>query len=226
MRALVVLGGAAAACAIAWLTATASASTADQLADGPDAPAIGNLQQPVLSPVVDTVTPVLARDLAGTATRLAGVVETDATSAVPAPIDAVGHLAVAATDHAQTTEPAAEPPPAVLDTARKIRAPRTPVSSGPGNRPAEFSPAVIPVRAVAAAEQPHADHQPEHGAGDFTGHSWLPSCTVSASAGFDHCFGEAWQPAAAEDPQPAHRRDDVLRLGVQAAEIQPGITPD
>ncbi|MEV7097293.1 hypothetical protein AB0M80_31010 [Amycolatopsis sp. NPDC051045] len=259
-RALVVIGGAAAACALAWLTATASADTVTQVADGPIEPgspavvtAIGHPEPPVLSPVTDSVpvvrrahdaaTPALApvRDLSGAAAhpaRLAEVLETNVTSAVPATVVAVGRIAVAATDLAGLSTPAeglhdhGEKPPVALGTAGSDDALPAPADSDPRKRSAGRFPATIPVRAAATAVagQLHADDRPEHGAAGPAGRSWLPSCVVPASAGLtaghDHSGGDVAQSRPVEHPQPSHRRNGVLGRAVTAAEIQPGVTPD
>ncbi len=134
VRALVVIGGTAAACVIAWLTATASASTVTQVTDGPIgsgvpavASAIGDPQPPVLSrvatsvPVVgrvgDAATPARARvrGLSGAAAhtaRLADVLDasvTHAVASVPATVRVVGRIAVTATDLTGQVVPADGP---------------------------------------------------------------------------------------------------------------------
>ncbi len=134
VRALVVLGAAVAVCAIAWLTATASASTVTQVTDGSigsGSPAvvttIGASQPAVLSQVTgsvpvarhapDSVTPALGRvhDLSGAVThtaRLADVLETSATHAVASVRTtalAVGRVAMAVTDLTGLLAPADGP---------------------------------------------------------------------------------------------------------------------
>jgi hypothetical protein len=181
VRALVVLGGAAAVSAIAWLTATASASTVTQVTDGPigsGSPAavttIGDPQPTVLSQVTgsvpvqhahDSVTPALARvhDLPGAAThtgRLAEGLETSATQAVravPATVLAVGRIAMAATDLTGLVAPAAGPRDHVeklhagLDSAGPDDAMHPPANRGQRERSAGLSSAAIPVRAATTA---------------------------------------------------------------------------
>lgn len=253
VRALVVLGGAAAVSALAWLSATASASTVTQITDEPIAsvvPAvvttIGQPQPSVLAPVVgsvpvvrraqDAVTPALSRvrDLAGAAAhpaRLADVLETNVTHAV-------GRIAVAATDLVGLGTPAESPrdhvdtPSAGLGAVRPDDASGAPVHSDPRNRSAGRFSATTPVRAATTAvvARLHADHRSERGAGGPAGDAWLPSCVVPAGAGLtaghDQGCGDVAQSRPAEDPQPSHRRNGVPRRAVTAAEIQPGVTPD
>ncbi len=227
-RALVVVGGAAAACAIAWLTATASASTVTEVTDGPIATVVTSAGT---VPVVrQAAAPVMGevRGLSGAAAHTARLA-TRVVASVPATVVEVGRTAVATLvppvegprDHVE--KPAADP-----DVARADHATRAPASSGPRERFAAFSSA-IPVRAVVGSRL-HADHRSEHGAGGIGGHSWLPSCVGAASAGLtaghDRNFGDAIQEAAAEHPQPSHREHGVLHRAVASAEIQPGVTPD
>ncbi|MGK3200678.1 hypothetical protein [Amycolatopsis sp. MEPSY49] len=223
-RALVVVGGAAAACAIAWLTATASASTVTDVADGPIASA-GSLPvvRQAAAPVLDEV-----RELSGAAAHTARLA-TRVVAAVPATVVEVGRTAVTAlVPPADGPRDHVEKPVAGADVARSADAPRASASSGPRERFAALSSA-IPVRA-AVGSQPHADHRSEHGAGGLDGQSWLPSCAGAASAGLtaghDRNCGDAIQEAAAEHPQPSHREHGVLHRAVASAEIQPGVTPD
>ncbi|MEV6647763.1 hypothetical protein [Amycolatopsis sp. NPDC051371] len=215
----------------------------------------GDAQSPMLAQVTgsvplvrrahDAATPTLARvrDLSGAAAqtgRLADVLETSVTHAaasVPATVLAVGRIAVTATDltglAAQADAPRdhVEQSPLGPDVVGRNDATRAPADSGTRERSAGLSPVAIPVRAAttAIAGQAHADHGSDHGA-TGRGRSWLPSCVVPAnaglSAGHDRGCGDAVQPPAADHPQPSHRRNDVLRRAVTAAEIQPGITPD
>ncbi|WP_410671412.1 hypothetical protein [Amycolatopsis sp. cmx-4-68] len=216
VRALVVVGGAAAVSAIAWLTATASASTVTQVTDGSASPAvvttIGDPQPPALVtdsvPVVrrahDAAAPVLARvrDLSGAAapaTRLTEVLETSVTRAVravPGTVVAVQRIAGTATALTGLVAPAegardyVEQPPAGPDAARRDDPTRTPANGGPRERSAGLSPAAIPnrVATTAIASQLPADHRSGHGVDGLGGRSWLPSCVGPASAGLtaDH----------------------------------------
>jgi hypothetical protein len=257
VRALVVIGGAAAVSAIAWLTATASASTVTEIANGPGSPAVvtaidhsppSALAQvthsvPVVRHAHDAATPALAgvRDLSEAAAypaRLADVVETSVTHAVPGTVVAVRRIAGAATAltgpaaPAESTRDHVEPPPAGPDAARSDDAPRTPANSGSRERSAGRFAAPGPVRVAATevARQLPADIPAEHGAGGLAGRSWLPSCVVPASAGFtsghDRSGDDAVQPPAADHPQPSHRGNGAQHRAVTSAEIQPGVTPD
>jgi hypothetical protein len=255
VRALVVIGGAAAVSAIAWLTATASASTVTEVANGSPAvvTAVDHWQPPALSQVTDSVpvvrhahdaaAPALAgvRDLseaAASPARLADVVETSVTHVVPGTVVAVRRIAAAATE---LTEPAApaegtrdhiEQPPTGPDAARPDDAPRAPANSGSRERSAGLFAAASPVRVATTevAGQVPADVPSERGAGGLAGRSWLPSCVVPASAGFtsghDRSGDDAVQPPAAEHPQPSHRGNGAQHRAVTSAEIQPGVTPD
>jgi hypothetical protein len=209
-RALVVIGGAAAVSAIAWLSATASASTGTQDVDGPigsGVPAvvstIGDPRPPVLLQVAVPVarhaggaaTSALAqvRDLSGVAaqTDALGTSASRAVASVPAAVLAVGRVAVAATDLTDLVAQADKPSdhnensPAGSDAAGPGDGTSAPADSGLRERSAGISPAAIPVHAATAriAGQPHADSQSEHGAGGLPGRSWLPSCVVPANAG-------------------------------------------
>lgn len=220
-RALVVLGGAAAACAIAWLTATASASTVTEVTDGPIAsagslPVVGQAAEPVLS------------ELSGAATHTARLA-TRVVASVPATVVEVGRTAVTAlVPPADGPRDHVEKPLVSPEVARADDVTRASASSGPRERIAPFSSA-IPVRA-AVGSQLHADHRSDHAAGGIDGESWLPSCVGTASAGLtaghDRNFGDAIQEPAAEHPQPSHREHGVLHRAVASAEIQPGVTPD
>ncbi|WP_410638085.1 hypothetical protein [Amycolatopsis sp. lyj-346] len=244
MRALVVTGGAAAACAFAWLTATASASTVTDIADGPlgkGSPAVeittDDPQPPVLVQVADSAPAVQgARDAAA---RLVDRLETNvpyAVDALPATVAAVGRIAVAATELASAPTDGvrddAEKPAAGLDTPAPDDASRAPVNSLPRERSADISSAMLPLRVVAAevAGQLPADDRADHGADDLGGRSWPPSWTVSANAGpasgHDRGCGDVAQPDAGEHPQQWYRKTGVQHRAVTAAEIQPGVTPD
>jgi len=229
VRALVVLGGAAAACAIAWLTATASASTVTEVTDGPIASAVPGVVTSVGSvPAVrQAAAPVLGevRGLSGAAAHTARLA-TRVVASVPATVTEVGRTAVAppappadsARDHVE--KPAAGP-----DADRADDVTRAPASSGPRERAASRA---IPVH---AASRPHADHHgAEHGEGGTGGQSSLLSCVGPASAGFTvghgRNFADAIRETAAVHPQASHRRHGVLRATVASAEIQPGVTPD
>jgi hypothetical protein len=254
-RALVVIGGAAAVSAIAWLTATASASTVTQDADGPIGSVVttvGDPRPPVLAQVAGAVpvarhadsaaTSALAqvRDLSGVAaqTEALGAGASHAVASVPAAVLAVGRVAVAATDLTDFVAPAGKPsdhnenPPAGSDAAGPADSAPAPADSGPRERSAGLSPAATPVHAATAriAGQSHADSRSEHGAGGLPGRSWLPSCVVPANAGLtaghDHGCGDAVQASAADHPQPVKSRNGVLRRAVTSTEIQPGTTPD
>ncbi|KDN17604.1 hypothetical protein DV20_35345 [Amycolatopsis rifamycinica] len=250
VRALVVAGGAAAACALAWLTATASASTVTEVTDGPlgagvpaVAATIGDAEPPVLGHVPmarDTAAPAVARvrALPGAATdpaRLTDLVKTDAVSATVA---AVGRFAAAATELTGLDTPAAgspdhagHAPAGLLDSAGPDDVSRAP-HSVPRKRSAGLFPATTPVRVIAhaVAGRLPAGHRADRGAEDSGGRSWLPSGTVSANAGpasgYDRGCGDVAQPFAAERPQSPPCRNDVSRSAVTAAEIQPGVTPD
>jgi hypothetical protein len=242
VRALVVIGGAAAVSAIAWLSATASASTVTPATDEPIGSsasavvtAIG--EPPVLSRVAgsvpvarDAATPALARvrDLSGAAAHtvpLADVLETS-----------TNILAGAATDLTGLVVPADSPSdhisPAGPDVEASNHLTRAPANSSLRERPAGHASAAIPVRAVLPeiAGQPDTDHPSAHGAGGPAGGSWLPSCVVPASAGLtaghDRGCGDAVETSEAEHTQPSHRRNDVLSRAVTSVEIQPGVTPD
>jgi hypothetical protein len=251
VRALVVIGGAAVACAIAWLTATASASTVGQVVDEP----IGSSAPAVVTTIADPQPPVLSRvkgsvpvaqqaatsALAGAAahtTRLAGVLDTSATRAVasvPVAVRAVGRIAVAATG---LTAPAGSPrdhienPPVGSGAAGQHAFTHARVDSGPQERPAGRSSTAIPARAAMPeiAGRPLTDRPSEHGADGLAGRSWPPSCVIPASAGFtaghDRGCGDAVQPFAAEHPQSSLRRSDGSCQAVTSAEIRPGVTPD
>jgi hypothetical protein len=252
-RALVVIGGAAAVSAIAWLSATASASTVTQDADGPIGSVVTTVGDP-RPPVLSQVAVPLARHADGAATSALAQVrdlseaaaQTEALSAgashavasVPAAVLAVGRVAVAATDLtdfvAQADKPSDhnENSPAGSDAAGPGDSTPAPADSGPRERSAGFSPAAMPVHAATAqiVDQSHADSRSERGAGGLPGRSWLPSCVVPANAGFtaghDHGCGDAVQAPAADHPQPAKSRNGVLRRAVTSTEIQPGTTPD
>ena len=254
-RALVVIGGAAAVSAIAWLTATASASTVTQVTDGPTRPGIpavatstGDPQPSVLSPVIgsvpvarhadDAMTPALARvrELPGAHTgRLADVLETSVTYAVPVAVKRIG---VAATNLTGLTGLAAladgprdhvEISPAGPDLAGPNDLTRAPENTGLRQGTAGLSSAAIPVHPATTAI-PHAAPRSDHGVGGHAGRSWLPSCVVPASAGsaagHENSCGDVVQPPAAEHPQLPHRRNGVLCPAETSAEIQPGVTPD
>jgi hypothetical protein len=134
VRALIVIGGAAAVCAIAWLTATASASPVTQVTDGlirsgipTAATPSGDPQLPVLSqvtssaplvrPARDAATPVLARvrDLSGAAAhtgRLVDLLDTNLTQAmatIPATVLMVRRVAESATDPTGPVTPTEDP---------------------------------------------------------------------------------------------------------------------
>ncbi|MDQ7805861.1 hypothetical protein Q5425_19125 [Amycolatopsis sp. A133] len=248
------VGGAAAVSALAWLTATASASTVTQVADGPigsAAPAvvttIGDAQPPVLLQVTDAVpvvrdaaTPALARtrELSGAAAHTARLADVLKTSAVPATVLAVGRIAATATDLTGLAEPAdsprdyVEPPVAGTDAAGPDDLTRAPANSTPREGSAGRSSVAIPVRAAttAIAGPLHTDARSDHGASGFAGQWWLPSCvvppTAGLSSGHDRSCGDVVQPPSAEHPQPSHRRNRVLHQAVASAEIQPGVTPD
>ncbi len=244
VRALVVLGGAAAVSAIAWLTATASASTVTPVTDGPigssasavvttigESPVLARVAVPVARHADDAATPALARvrDLSTHTPRLADVLETSAS--VP-----INILAVAATDLTGLVAPADSPSDHIAPVGPDAAAPndltRAPATSEPRERPAGHASASIPVRSVMPeiAGQPDTDHPSAHGTSGPAGESWLPSCVVPASAGLtaghDRGCGDAVQPSEAEHAQPSHRRNDVLRRAVTSVEIQPGVTPD
>ncbi|WP_372669967.1 hypothetical protein [Amycolatopsis kentuckyensis] len=226
-RALVVLGGAAAACAIAWLTATASASTVTEVTDAPIAvvqpPALDSI--PVVRQARGAAAPAVARvrELSGAAAHTARFA-TGVVASVPATVVSVGRTAVA-----EPGAPAAGPrdhlekPAAGPGVAEASGSTRATASSGPRERSAAFS-SVVPVRA-GVVSQPHT--RSEHGDG---GRSWLLSCVGPAVAGFtaghDRNFGDAIQESAAVRPQPSHHGYGVLRRAVASAEIQPGVTPD
>ncbi|MEV6640594.1 hypothetical protein [Amycolatopsis sp. NPDC051371] len=212
-RALVVIGGAAAVSAIAWLTATASASTVAQVTDGPGTQAAVttavDAQAPVLTQVTgsvplvrrahDAATPTLApvRDLSGAAAhagRLDDVLETSvahAAASVPATVLAVGRIAVTATDLTGLVAPTDAPSRHVEksladpDAAGPSDPMRATADSGPRKQSADLSSVAIPVRvaATAIARQLHTDPRSDHGAGVLGGRSWMPSCVVPASAG-------------------------------------------
>ncbi|SEF29506.1 hypothetical protein SAMN05421837_104728 [Amycolatopsis pretoriensis] len=231
LRALVVLGGAVAACAIAWLTATASASTVTEVADGPIASAAAGVvpsagEVPLVRQARDTAVDRV-RVLSGAAAHTARLA-TRVVASVPATVVEVGRTAVAAlvppvAGPREHVEKSAGPVVAVADDVTSAPAP-----GGQRERSTFRSPA-IPVRA-AAVSRSHADDRSEPGARGNSGQSWPPSCVGPASAGFtaghDRNCGDAIQEAAAVHPRPSHRRNGVRSRAVAAAEIQPGVTPD
>lgn len=212
-RALVVIGGAAAVSAIAWLTATASASTVTDEPISSNVPAVVSTidypPSPVLPQVTDTVPvvrrapdaapPALARvgDLSGAAAhtaRLVGVLETSATHAVasvPVTVLAAERIAVAATGLTGLITPADGPldhigdAPEVSAAAGPNDLAHAPANSGGRERPADRAVAMVPVSpaTTAIAARPRVHPRSDHGAGGLPGRSWLPSCVVPASAG-------------------------------------------
>ncbi|MDS0137524.1 MULTISPECIES: hypothetical protein [unclassified Amycolatopsis] len=218
-RALVVVGGAAAACALAWLTATASASTVTQITDGP----LG-----MAAPVLPAVPELPSVDPA----RLADLVQSQVPQAIPAAVAAVGRIA--ATGPTELDSPAKDPrdhaEKASLSAARPIDAPPALVDSVPRERPAEPASATVPVRVVTTTGPLPADLQAEHGGEDPGGRSWPPPCSISANAGpasgQDRGYGDVVLPDFANQAQSVRCRNGVSHRDVVSAEIRPGVTPD
>lgn len=227
LRVLVVVGGAAAACALGWLTATASAGT---LTDAPlDAPAVVTGSVPVVHDVASGAVADTAR-LAGTLEEHVG----HAVDSVPATVAAVQRIAATATGLAKRDAPArssAATPSA--GAAEPDDASRTSVDSAPRERSAVLLPAATAGRGAgttAAAGRTPADHRAGDGVADPGRAPWLPpsaiSADVGAASGHDRGSADAVQPYSAEHAQPAHRRNGVPHRAVTEAGIQPGVTPD
>ncbi|MGW5743165.1 hypothetical protein [Amycolatopsis sp. NPDC003861] len=219
VRALVVVGGAAAACALAWLTATASASTVTQVTDGP----LG-----MAAPVLPVVPELPGVDPA----RLADLVKSQVPKAIPAAVAAVGRIAAAGPteldrpvegprDHAEKASPSA---------ARPVEAAPALVDSVPRERPAGPAPAMVPVRVVTTTGPLPADLQAEHGGNTPGGRLWPPPCSISANAGpasgQDRGYGDVVLPDSAPRAQSVRCRNGAPHRGVVSAEIRPGVTPD
>ncbi|MEU7790738.1 hypothetical protein [Amycolatopsis sp. NPDC049159] len=248
VRALVVIGGAVALSAVAWLTATAFASTITQIADGPGTPAVvtvaDDLKPPTLSAVTGaTPSLVRVRDLSRAVAhtdRLVDVLEanvTDAVASTPATVLAVGRIAVVAADSttglvgpADDARDLVEHPPAGPGAAGPEDSAGSSPGTGPKERPAGHSSAIAVGAATAAiASESRADQRADLGAGG-PGRSTLPSCVVPAStglaAGHDRSSSDAVQPPAAAHPRSSHSRNGVSCRAVTSTEIQPGVTPD
>ncbi len=224
-RALVVIGGAAAACALAWLTATASASTVTQIADDPVGTAVA---------IGDPVPPVVPGALAEPA-RLAGLVKSRVSQAIPATVGTVGRIALGATGRTGPASPVKGPSghaakPAGPGAAKPVDASPAREDSVPRQRSAGLFPATAPVRAAAATDPLPVDLRADHGVDGPGGPSWPPVETVSANAGpasgHDRGCGDVAPFHAVERPQFSDRRNAVSHRAVASAEIRPGVTPD
>lgn len=226
LRALVVIGGAAAACALGWLTATASAGT---LTDGPlDAPAVVTGSVPVVHHAA-------AGAVADTA-RLAGALEEHvghAVDSVPATVAAVRRIAATATGLTKRDAPARSSAATPSAGAAEPDDSRTSVGSAPRERSAGLLPVATTGRGVgktAVAGRTPVHHRAGDGVADPGRAPWLPLCAISADAGaapgHDRGSADVAPPRSAEPARPAHRRNGAPHRAVTEAGIQPGVTPD
>ncbi|WP_410587154.1 hypothetical protein [Amycolatopsis sp. lyj-23] len=253
IRALIVIGGAAAVSAVAWLMATASASTLTDAVDEPIASGVQAVVSATGGPtssvlphsdaaerIDEAATPVLAHvrslsEAAGTS-RLTDVLDTHAirtVTAVPATVLTLGHL----TDLAGILAPVGSPLEYVGKTpvASATTEPNDflPASAKTDPRGTSAGSAVATLRHAATTStgvQAHADLGPDSGAGEDGGRSGLQGCAVPAGAGFaaghDRGCGDVVQPRPEARLQSSRCWNRVLSHAVTAAEIQPGVTPD
>ncbi|QKV76809.1 hypothetical protein [Amycolatopsis sp. Hca4] len=238
VRALVVVGGAAAVSAVAWLTATASASTLTDITNEPigagvqtAVSAVSDPKPSVLPQAVERVDDV-ARGLSEAATRV-DVLHAHAIPAVttiPAAVltltDLTGNLESPDNPVEHVGKPPADPVAAESHDVRSAPA-KT------GSPEASTAPsAAFPLRPAAASAlgEAHADLGADHGLGGLGGRSGLQAYVVPATAAFaaggDRGCGDVAQPRSETRLQSSGRRNRVQQHAVVAAEIQPGVTPD
>ncbi|WP_410562153.1 hypothetical protein [Amycolatopsis sp. cmx-4-61] len=255
IRALVVIGGAAAVSAVAWLMATASASTLTDAADEPIGSgvqtvvsAIGD-PKPSLLPqlgaaerVNDVATPALARvrGLSEAVTRtplLPDVLDTRAirkVTAVPATVLTLGRLTELKDFFAPPESPLASVGSATVDSVTAEPHDALPAPANTDSRDTSADSAAgtqLRKTTTSIGGQPDVDLGSDQGVGGAGGRSGLQSCVIPAGAGFagghDRGCGDVVQPRPqVARLQSSRRWTRVQCHAVTAAEIQPGVTPD